>query len=123
MEKNMAFEISGVDVKKGLDLCDGDLKIYVRILRSYVSDIKDVLDKIKTVSELKLHDYAVSVHGVKSTSDAVGAEDARKTAKHLEEMAKGGDFAGVMAENSAFVKYLEKLVDGIQKFLEKHGEP
>jgi len=121
MEKNMAFEIPGVDVKKGLDLCDGDLDIYLRILHSYVSDMTEALVKIRNVSEIKLSDYAVSVHGIKSTSDAVGAEEARKTAKQLEEMARGGDLAGVLAKNTAFVKYLENLVLGIQKTLEKHG--
>ena len=123
LEKNMILEISGVEVKKGLDLCEGDMDIYLRVLRSYVSDMTEALVKIRKVSEIKLSDYAVSVHGIKSTSEAIGAEEVRKTAKQQEEMAKGGDLAGVLAKNNAFIKYLENLVDGIQKSLGKHGAP
>ena len=116
----MTIEISGVDVNSGLDLCDGDVDIYLRILRSYVSDMVPALERIRTVSEGTLKDYAVSIHGVKSISAAIGAEEARKTAKQLEDMAKGGDLAGVLAKNGAFVKYAENLVNGVRLWLEKN---
>jgi len=121
MEVNMAFEISGVDVKSGLDFCEGDMDTYKRVLRSYVEDITEALTEMRNVSENNLGDYAVSVHGVKSTSEAVGAEETRKTAKQLELMAKSGDLAGVLAQNKAFIKHLENLVNNIKNSLEKYG--
>ncbi|MCL2704978.1 MAG: Hpt domain-containing protein [Spirochaetaceae bacterium] len=117
----MAIEIPGLDVNSGLDLCDGDLNIYLRILRSYVSDMRSTMDKIQNVSEQTLQDYAVSVHGIKSTSEAVGAEELRKTAKELEKMAKSNDLAGVLAKNNDFLKYAENLIEGIELFLEQHS--
>jgi len=120
MEKNMEIEIPGVDVNKGLDLCDGDLDIYLRILRSYVSDMHSNIEKIKKVSKETLKGYAVSIHGVKSTSEAVGAEELRKKAKELEEMAKCGDLDGVLTKNNNLIKYIENIVDGIQLFLKKY---
>ena len=118
----MALEISGIDTKIGLDYCAGDLDIYLRVLRSYVLDITEVLDKMRNVSEMNLKNYAVYVHGIKSISEAVGAEEARKTALDLEELAKNGDFTGVQAKNRAFIAYLENLVTHIQECLKKHGE-
>ena len=115
----MEIKIPGVDANSGLNLCDGDVNIYLDILRSYVSDMREALEKIQTVSEETLRDYAVRVHGIKSTSEAIGAEEARKTAKELELMAKGGDLAGVLAKNSAFAEYLKNLVDGIQAWLDR----
>ena len=113
----MTIEIPGVDVKSGLDLCDGDVNIYLRILRSYVIDMTAALEKIRNVSEETLRDYTVSIHGVKSVNAAIGAEEARKTAKQLEDMARAGDLKGVLAMKDAFVKYAEKLVAGVRTWL------
>jgi len=118
--KNMEIEIPGVDANRGLDLCDGDLSIYLRILHSYAVNTPIVLDKIRNVSEETLKDYAIKLHGIKGTSEAIGAEEARKTAKHLEEMAKCNDLAGVVAKNNDLIKYVENLVNRIQVFLQKY---
>ena len=119
----MAINIPGVDVHSGLDLCDGDLVMYLRFLRLYVTNIPATLEKIRNLSEETLKDYIISVHGVKSNSEMIGAEEARKTAQKLEALAKGGDLAGVLAQNKAFIKYVENLVDNIRSWLEKNNAP
>ena len=115
------IDIFGVDSKIGLDYCDGDMELYKDILRSYIADVQEVIEKIKNVSAQTLSAYAVHVHGVKSISQAIGAEEARKTAKHLEELAKSGNLEAVLAENGAFAKYVEKLVNAIKTWLENNG--
>ena len=116
----MNIEIPGVDVKNGLEICDGDTKIYLRFLRLYVSNMPSALDKMRNVSEETLQDYTVSVHGVKGISETIGAEEARKTAKELEMMGKSGDLVGILAQNAAFIKYAENLVNNIKNWLAKH---
>ena len=116
----MIIEIAGVDAKKGLDLFEGDVDTYIDILRSYITNVPDTLNKMRNVSEKTLQDYAIRVHGVKSVSETIGAEEARKTAKQLEEMAKGGDAAGVLARNDTFIKYVENLINVIKIWLEKY---
>ena len=116
----MGIDIFGVDSERGLDFCDGDLNLYLDILRSYVADMHEVLEKIRNVSAETLPAYAVHVHGVKSISHAIGAEEARKTAKHLEDLANGGNLEAVLLKNGAFIKYAEKLVSGIKAWLEKN---
>jgi hypothetical protein len=120
-EKNMAIEIPGLDTNKGLELCDGEMKTYISTLRLYISNIPLALDRMRNVSEETLRNYTISVHGVKSTSEVIGAEEARKTAKELEEMGKAGDLAGILARNGAFIKYVEGLVTGIRSWLENNG--
>ena len=120
MAKNIPFEISGVNMKRGLGICDGSLDIYVDVLRNYVIDMHEALEKMKNVSEETLGAYAINLHGVKGISDAIGAEEAKNTALFLEEMADRGDLAGVLAKNTAFMKYAENLVGGIQAWLEKY---
>ena len=116
----MAIEISGVDVNKGLDLCDGNLDIYLRILRCYVLDITAALETINNISQENLGLYAKTVHGIKGTSDAIGAEEARIMAKELELMAKANNLSGVLAKNNAFVKYITNLLENVKAWLEKY---
>ena len=118
----MAIEIPEVDVNSGLGLCDGNMEIYLNALRLYVSSVSANLEKMRGVSEETLKDYSVTVHSVKSTSEYIGAEEARKTAKQLESMARNGDWAGVLARNEAFIQYAQGLVDGIRNWLENRNQ-
>jgi len=66
-----------------------------------------------------LPQYVVSVHGVKSVSNFIGAEEARKMALELEMLGRAGDLPGVLAKNGAFIQYAKELVVNIQKYLAK----
>ena len=116
----MVIEIPELDVKSGLDLCDGNTHIYLDSLRLFVSDTPEDLEKMKCVSRETLEDYSVAAHSVKSMSRYIGAEEARKIAKQLETMAEDGDLAGVLAKNETFIKYMEKILDGVRIWLEKN---
>jgi len=119
-EKNMVVDIPGVDQDKIMDLYDGDLDIYLPILRSYLSVIPATLDKIKSVSAETLPEYTIKVHGIKSTSEGIGAQEARKMAAELESLAKAGDLSGILAKNNALVKYVSDLVKNIQNWLARY---
>jgi len=119
-EKRMIINIPGVNEKKIMELYDGDLDIFLPVLRSYVSVIPKALEKMGTVSEESLPKYIVSVHGVKSTSESIGAEDARKMAAELEAMAKAGDISGVLAKNETLLSYVNELLGNIQNWLAKY---
>ena len=76
---------------------------------------------MRNVSENTLSDYSIKVHGLKGMCDYVGAEEARKTAKQLEDMSKNGDLAGVLARNEDFIKYTESIISQIQTWLEENS--
>jgi len=114
----MEIKISGINAAGGLELCDGDEEIYIRSLRLFVSNIPESLEVLKNVSAETLANYAIKVHGVKGISQYVGADEAVSTAKKLEAMAKAGNLAGVMADNDAFIKYVQKLVDNVKQWLD-----
>jgi len=116
----MEIKISGVDVDTGLDLCDGEEDIYLRVLRAFVNAIPEAIEKMRNVSAETLQNYAVNAHGIKSTSESIGAEGTRKAAKQLEAMARAGDLSGVLSQNEAFFKQTTDLVDNIRNFLEKY---
>jgi len=116
----MEINIPGLDTKSGIELCDGSIETYIYSLRLYVSNVPASLEKMRNVSEETLRDYAISAHGVKSVSQYIGAQEAIKTAKELEALAKSGDLAGVLARNDAFIKYANNLLDSIKSWLEKN---
>jgi len=113
----MAIEIPGLDAASGLELCDGDEKIYLNALRLFVSSTPVELEKMRGVSEEKLEAYSITAHSLKSMSVYAGAEKASKTAKLLEAMAKAGDLSGVLVRNEDFIKNTQDLVDGVRKWL------
>jgi HPt (histidine-containing phosphotransfer) domain-containing protein len=119
----MAIEIPEINAASGLDLCDGNMTIYTNALRLYISSIPANLEKMRGVSRETLADYAITAHSVKSMSEYIGAEEARKTAKQLEALAKSGDLAGVLAQNETFIQYTQNIVDGVHAWLEKNAPP
>ena len=95
------------------------MKIFMPVLRSYLSVIPESLKKISNVTKETLPDYTATVHGIKSTSDSIGAEEARKMALELEMAAKAGDLATISAKNGALISYVKELLDNAQKWVAK----
>jgi CheY-like chemotaxis protein len=113
--------IAGLDVDKGLIIAGEDWELYLKVLRSYVSDTSTILDKMRLVTQETLPDYAISVHGIKGASANIGAESIRTVALALEMMAKAGDLPGVLAQNDDFLQATEDLVAKIQAWLQEQN--
>ena len=108
------LKIPGVDSEKGLALFDGNMDIYISVMRSFVSNALSNMEILGNVSQESLPDYAITVHGMKSISANIGAEELRETALKLELMSKSGDLAGVLSINKAFLANVENVVSGVQ---------
>ena len=118
---NLEIIIPEVNTENGLKLCDGEKTIYIQSLQIFVSNAPKVLEKIRAVSENNLQEYSIGVHGLKGICDYIGAEEARKTAKQLEDMSRNGDLAGVLAKNESFIKYTENIIGSLQAWLKKNN--
>jgi signal transduction histidine kinase/HPt (histidine-containing phosphotransfer) domain-containing protein len=115
-----SIEIPGVDTKKGLSLYAGDTGIYLPLLRSYTANTPGVLDKLRAVSSENLHDYVITVHGLKGTSAGIGAEHIRAAALELETKSRAGDLQGVLAENDQLIKDTEVIVANVKAWLAQY---
>jgi CheY-like chemotaxis protein len=118
--EEISINIPGVDSEKGLLLYEGEMDIYLPLLRSYALNTPEGLDKIRAVSRETLPDYTIMVHGLKGTSASIGAEKTREAAFNLEKMAKSGDYDGVMSLNEKFIRDTENLVANIKAWLEEY---
>jgi signal transduction histidine kinase/AmiR/NasT family two-component response regulator len=106
-------KIPGLDVSKGIKRFSNDEESYLYILRSYVKNTPGLLASVKAVTEEKLADYAIVVHGIKGSSRGICAEPLGDKAEALEHAAKAGDFAFVEANNSFFIEETEKLINDL----------
>jgi signal transduction histidine kinase/FixJ family two-component response regulator/HPt (histidine-containing phosphotransfer) domain-containing protein len=105
------FPIYGLDFEKGLERFGGDEESYVDVLKSYVLNTPPLLDKaVGCATEEGLSDYAVIVHGIKSSSRSIGAELIGAKAEALEQAAKAGNISFVILNNDAFIQESQKLI-------------
>jgi PAS domain S-box-containing protein len=118
--QKLVIEIAGVDTKKGLSLYAGAKKVYLPMLRSYVHNTPKVLDKLRSVKAENLHDYVITVHGLKGTSAAIGAEHIRAAALELENLSRGGDLQGVLERNDKLIADTEIVVTNVKEWLDKN---
>ena len=117
-----AANIPGVNMDAGIDLYGGEMDIYISVLESFAANTPEVLSKLRSLfagnlTMEKLADYAIIVHGIKSISGTIAAEDINKKALKLETMAKAGNLPGILAENDAFIEDTQTLIQDIINWL------
>jgi HPt (histidine-containing phosphotransfer) domain-containing protein len=112
------IKISGVDAESGSSLYGGEMDIYVSALKSFATNIPAAIDRLRSVSQETLAEYATNVHGLKGSCSSIGAEPVREKAYDLEMKSKAGDLSGVLAKNEELVKDAEQLVKDIKAWLD-----
>jgi CheY-like chemotaxis protein len=118
--EDIVIKIPGVDTEKGLSLYAGDTKVYLPMLRSYVTNTPGVLEKLRAVTAETLPAYVISVHGLKGTSAGIGAEAIRQAAMELEAISRTGDLAGVLKLNGDLIANTEIVVAHVKEWLAQH---
>jgi signal transduction histidine kinase/ActR/RegA family two-component response regulator/HPt (histidine-containing phosphotransfer) domain-containing protein len=109
--------IPGVDTKKGLGLYDDDPDYYIPVLRAYVPNALNLIEKLASVSRETLEAYTIDVHGLKGISAGIGAESLRENALRLELSAKSGNLAEVLAGNGALLDKAREVTSAVQSWL------
>jgi HPt (histidine-containing phosphotransfer) domain-containing protein len=100
----------------------GSEEAYISIIKSFVENTPPLLEKIKTVNKESLNDYAITIHGIKGSSKAIGAYALGDKAEELEYAAKSGRLDFCIAGNISFQKIAHKLIDDLRAALEKRME-
>ena len=107
------FEIPGVNVKLGLSLYDNDMFLYLDIMRIYVENMPEELEKLRNPTEETLQAYAIDIHTIKGSSASIGAREISERAKKLETLAKNRDLESLISLNDEFIRDTEKLVGDV----------
>jgi CheY-like chemotaxis protein len=110
--------VTGVDLRAGKERYNSET-LYVDILRSFCVHTPKMLDTLRNVSEETLGEYAVIVHGIKSSSYGICANAVGKRAELLESAAKAGDLNMVRTSNGKFLESIETLISDLEALLQK----
>jgi len=111
--------IDGVDVVAGMERFGNCEDAYIKVLRSYSVNTRDLLTSLKELLDAKnLVDFAIALHGIKGSSYGVGAVWAGTCAERLERLADEEKTGQVSAEYTVYVEYMGILLDSIDNALE-----
>jgi CheY-like chemotaxis protein len=110
-------KINGLDANKGLERFNGDEESYIQVLHSYVVNTQPLLEIMKKVNKDNLHEYVISVHGIKGSSRGICATELGDRAEALEKAAREGKFDYLTANNEAFIEEADKLLDSLDNML------
>jgi CheY-like chemotaxis protein len=111
--------IDGINLQKALERFGGDNESLLDVLRSYAVNTKPLLGAAQEVDKDNLAEYAITVHGIKGSSQGIFAEAIGAQAEALEHAAKSGDFAFVSANNPKFLEAAHTLISGLEGVLGK----
>jgi PAS domain S-box-containing protein len=106
----LASKLDEMDINKGLERFGGDWETFLQILKSFAANTKLVLQTIKEVNKDNLSNYAIIVHGIKSSCRGICAEAAGSQAEALEHAAKAGDLDFVVAHNPPLIEAVSDLI-------------
>jgi CheY-like chemotaxis protein len=118
--------IPGIDFEKGVKHFGDDWGIYWGVMKSFARNTPPLLDSIRSLpaefpaEELKA--YAITVHGIKSSSRSIGAEDLGAQAGALEYAAKAGDFDFIREHHGIFIHAADQVLEGINAEICRTGE-
>lgn len=106
---------AGVDVRMGLNYCAGDEKLYFEMLDEFVLTVEKRLDALDGfLQDEKWHDYEIAVHALKSNAKTIGANEAYKLARQLEEAATQNDAAYIRENHGHLVESVRDTRDCIK---------
>jgi chemotaxis protein histidine kinase CheA len=106
---------TGLDIDSGIKRFGGSDEAYLDVLKSFAVNTRRLLDKIAVFNPEALHDYEITVHGIKGSGRGICADKVADAAEALENAAKDADLGFITANNDALVILVRALVDDIDK--------
>ena len=111
--------IPNVDVMSGLNLCGGNIDAYLAILKTFMETSEESILRIETYAHSRdYRNYTTEVHGLKSSSLAIGAKGLSEMAKALEQAGKDEDYRQIAEETPALIARFSEIAENIKPFVE-----
>jgi CheY-like chemotaxis protein len=111
--------LEGIDFASALLLYNGSGAAYLPILKSFITHTPPLLEKMDRDLESSLPDYAIEVHGLKGTCNAIGAGGTAEAARELEIAAKEGNVDLVRQKHGALRQQALELTGRIKVLVEE----
>ncbi|MDE5742193.1 MAG: response regulator, partial [Oscillospiraceae bacterium] len=93
------FLIPNVDVRAGLALCGGSAEAYIAVMKTFTETARESILRIENYAQNRNYkDYTIEVHGLKSSSLSIGANELSEMARQLEMAGRREDYKQIMYE-------------------------
>jgi CheY-like chemotaxis protein len=113
-------DIPGVDVRKGISMTGGTEDGYYLVLSIFLKNTPERANTMQNALETdNIQEFIVNVHGIKSASASIGADEISTEAASLEAAGKEGDLAYINDNFGDFMSHLSKLIDDIKTVSKK----
>ena len=105
-----------LNFEQGKKRCMNDEEFYLELVKEFAEE-----SKLKTLQEnYQRQDwlqYRMNVHTIKSSAAYIGADELSQQARLLENAAKQGNQAYLVAKHIEFTQYYQKVLQGIKDLL------
>ena len=115
--RKASMKYAGLDIDKGIERFNGDRDIYFKVLSSYITHTRELLDSIENICSNELEGYANTMHTIKGTSRGIFADMLGDAADNLETAAVNGDFGYIATHNVTFLKAAWKLIFDLEDLI------
>lgn len=113
-------EMLQINQDLGVSYCADSRDVYIEMLQIYVEQGEENLAKLpEMVAAKDWKNYAVSVHGLKSTSLTIGAEAFSAKAKEQELAAKAEEIDFIMGSYEEFLQVYRKVISAVQSIVDE----
>ncbi|MHC6201936.1 ATP-binding protein [Breznakiellaceae bacterium SP9] len=110
--------IAGLDTERGLSMTGGDEQGYIRVLRSFVDDVRERLPLLESEqAQESLHTFSMHAHTLKSAAATIGAMNVSQMAAALETAAVNGARERLLQDLPPFCAALTELLSAIERSL------
>ena len=112
--------LSGIDLSAGLANCLDDRGVYKNLLETFIdSDAWNNADGF--YRDRDFENYKISVHGLKSSANYIGAVNLSNYARQLEDFAKDGDIESIDANHAGLEPLYNEVAVSIRALLNKNS--
>ena len=111
-ESGIFASLKGIDVKAGLKNCLGNQGSYTELLKTFVST--DTMgDADRFLADGDIDNYRITVHGLKSAANYIGALELSAYAKQLEDFSKEKDMVSISEKHPGLRPLYERTSSSI----------
>ena len=115
-------EIPGLDTAAGLNY-SGDEEDYLYALRTYADSVSEKAERLEnSLKDVKLDDYSLTVHSLKSMSKSIGANELHEMAKELEAAGRSCDLETLEKDTPHFLELYRQLGASLDERVPKDYE-
>ncbi|GHV95945.1 hypothetical protein AGMMS50293_22650 [Spirochaetia bacterium] len=113
--------IQGIHFEKALERF-GSGESWLSPVRTFAASTPDLLTFLREVTQKDLAQYRITVHGIKGSSYAIGADEVGQMAEELEKAARNEDLMFIHSHKIPFITAAEALIGNLKALLEKVDE-